>query len=298
MQMSTGTNKTEAMHFPVADRIFGPEPAPHAPLRLGAGPTGGPVNFTDSYRYLGYTLHRRLEATDLVNTLKTNLNISFARTFRQTTVTRGLSISTQNQLFIGTVLGSVNHLLSLAPDDPRIERELNDAIWYHAAQLTNVTAASKGINKSLPIAHLHLPSAAFLTARERMRLAFSLEHTAPHDTHAHRIYTALNTGANDSTNAHTNPRMKSWTYERKRHLAQYTAHGIPAAAVNPLGHLTGRPRDGSGNSTSRMAQTQPRPTPAAQPSRCTVRDAPTRSLLRCCARRRLSRWRPREGALE
>ena len=227
MQMNTGTNKTEAMHFPHADI----DPAtPPTPLVYGSGT----VSFVDSYRYLGYTLHRRLGASELVKTLAHNLNLAFTRDFTQTTITRGLSISLQNQLFVSAVLGSVNHLLSLAPNDPGIEEALNDIIWRYSALTMRVTVNKHGLNKLLPLANLHLPSATFLLAREHMRLAASLEHTAPPDAHAHRIFMALNNGRDDSTSAATPERMKSWNYSHKRRLTQWGNLHVPLVVVDPL----------------------------------------------------------------
>ena len=228
MHLNTGTNKTEAMLFPHADV----DPAtPPAPLIFNTGT----VAFVDSYRYLGYMLYRRLGASELVKTLEDKLNLAFTQNFTQTTITRGLSISLQNQLFFGTVLGSVNHLLSLTPNDTAIEEALDDIIWRYSALMMHVTVLKNGLNKSLSLANLHLPSATFLLAREHMRLAASLEHTTPPDAHAHRIFMALNNGRDDSTSAATPKRMMSWNYNHKRRLTQWeNLFHVPPVVVDPL----------------------------------------------------------------
>jgi ribosome recycling factor len=111
MKMSTGPNKTEAMHFPAGDDL----PA-HAPIKIG----DAEYKFVESYKYLGHHITRRLTSESMANDVIKRAWANYLRYFEHSHVTRYAGLATQKQLFNSVVTGSINNLLSMTHTNPAL----------------------------------------------------------------------------------------------------------------------------------------------------------------------------------
>lgn len=180
VEVGVGQGKTNAMHVSVG----GGQPCA-IELRLG----GDVIEWTDTYRYLGYHLRRDLSNADFWQRLANRIEYVANQYLLSHGAARHLSVATQLQIFNTHVLGSINYLLPIIP-----LCEASDCLHVDGA-FRRVMRGILGCHLSVATASIHADSRVLpidaLIMQHRLRFQLDLETTPATKSPAAMVYRAL-----------------------------------------------------------------------------------------------------------
>jgi hypothetical protein len=216
MQLNTSAGKTEAM-LVNADAPHAPPQLP--PLRLD---DGREVQWTPSYRYLGYALRSDLRDTDAVAGMLKHLDFLWCSHFQKNGLVRHASAAFQMQFYGTMVQGSLRNLRALTTlyaDD--IER-LEVLLRRHLSTIFNLKTPTpidlvSAMGAVLPWAAVH--------AQEHERLYLQLRNHIHPEAVAARIFRFAQADPHVGASFSKQNWVRNW--EQKR--AAYAAMGVPIA---------------------------------------------------------------------
>jgi hypothetical protein len=214
MKMNFNAGKTEALAF------VRPYKKMHAlePIVLACGAI---VNWTPSYKYLGFPLTRSLSTASLVASLRSTLAGASGQLSSYNGVVRRLDISTRVMLHKSLVTSKISYVLAflnvtgaavVAIDTPthRVAREL---LRLYERTPVSLLATESG-----------LPGAVFLIVRARIHLALSLTLSLERDVPAVALHAAL---TNEVGRGLLHGPSPSWTATTAAMIATFEALGVP-----------------------------------------------------------------------
>ena len=162
----------------------GSEPA-NAELKLG----DQTIEWTDTYRYLGYDLHRTLRNGDFWSKLTGRIHHVVGQFVLRHNVARHLSVASQLQVLNTHVLGSVTYLLPIIPLCEETQRKSIDSAIRKALRKV------LGAHTSCSILSIHADSRVMpidaLIMQHRLRFKLDLETTPSQRSPAVQVFRAL-----------------------------------------------------------------------------------------------------------
>lgn len=180
IDVGIGQGKTNAMHVSTAT-----SPGCNAELKLGDETIG----WTDTYRYLGYNLHRNLHNDGYWDNVVTRIKSATSQYIYRHNVTRHLSVASQLQIYNTHVMGSITYLLPLIPlgddkDRVRIDQTLRKGLRHIlSAHQSCIIPSTYADTRALPIDAIIL--------QHRLRFRLDLECTPARESPAAKVYAAL-----------------------------------------------------------------------------------------------------------
>lgn len=180
IDVGIGQGKTNVMHISAHDGE-----SCDTELKLGDATIG----WTDTYRYLGYNLHRTLRNDGFWQQVADRIEFTAGQFVLRHSVARHLSVASQLQVFNTHVLGSITYLLPIVPlsnDDDRshIDAKVLEALrQILGMHKTCINASVWADTRAMPIDALIL--------QHRLRFRLDLETTPAQHSPAARVLRAL-----------------------------------------------------------------------------------------------------------
>lgn len=199
LDVGIGQGKTNAMHVSTTS------PSSDAELRFGAHV----IEWTDTYRYLGYLLNRDLSNGKYWGRIVDRINHSVHQYVTGNSAVRHLSIASQLQVFNTHVLGSVTYLLPIIPLSEKNDRDRLDGAIRTALRKV------LGAHKSCSNASIHADTRAIpidaLALQHRLRFRLELQRTVATGSPAVLVYRQLEEHAASQNVARERRFLGSWT---------------------------------------------------------------------------------------
>lgn len=215
LDVGIGQGKTNAMHVSTTGGL-----ACNDVLRLG----DDFIEWTDSYRYLGYDLNRCLSNEKYWEKVVDRINYSVHQYVTGNSAVRHLSIASQLQVFNTHVLGSVTYLLPIIPMSEKNDRDRLDGAIRTA--LRKVLGAHKSCANASIYADTRAIPIDALGLQHRLRFQLELQRTVATKSPAVLVYKQLEAHAASQNVPRERQFLGSWT-------------SITAAAVVRLQGLIG-----------------------------------------------------------
>ena len=188
MQLGTDRGKTEGVAF---DSPAARGQPPHdaatpcpPPLTMASGTI---IRWSDSYRYLGWVVTRRLDDPD--SKAATTMEAKFTQYIRAAPTLWATSPATLSEVFRTYVLSSCNYLLSTLELTPETTSAIDRTIIQAARMIAHT--GDNATKTEMLIESRILPIGA-IALRERTRLFLHLERPAFTDAIAPRLFAVLN----------------------------------------------------------------------------------------------------------
>ncbi|MFY7871122.1 MAG: RNA-directed DNA polymerase [Limnohabitans sp.] len=221
--MGFGSGKTQAMVIPG----LGSQVQPMGPIMVqtpsaAGGTQSTQIEWTDTYKYLGYMLCSDLRETVTMDRVVHRLKWNVSRVFSHTGAIAKLAPRTQLQILKTLAISTVNYLACLLPDDASQCRDVDAVIL---STVRRILKAPQQTPVSLIWSESGVTTFLGVIQRERVRFKLQTEMAPFANSIVKRVYTQL--GA-----------QSAWIRRTNAAIGRATERGIPAPVPAALHRVT------------------------------------------------------------